>query len=247
MIAAAGRQRVPFTSGILIGIGETRLERIELRVARKALHDQHDHLQEIIVQNFRAKPGTRFAGCEEPDLDDLLWTAAAARLMFGAQMNIQGPPNLSYEAFPRLLEAGINHWGGISPPTADHVNPEAPWPDLVKLRSATEQAGMTLQQRLAIYPGYVAKAAAWPDRSLATAVLRAVGADGFAREDDWTPGSREPLPVATPRQTRTDRDLDALLRTAMAGERLSEAGGTSLFKAPGGAVHTIFPPPDPFR
>jgi FO synthase len=247
MIAAAGRQRVPFTSGILIGIGETRLERIESLLALKALHDTYGHLQEIIVQNFRAKPGTRFAGCEEPDLDDLLWTAAATRLVFGPQMNIQVPPNLSYEAFPRLLDAGINDWGGISPVTADHVNPEAPWPDLVKLRSATEQAGMTLQQRLAIYPGYVAKATVWLDRSLSTPVLRAVDADGFAREDNWTPGSREPLPVARRRQTRTDRGLDALLRTSMAGERLSETEVTSLFMARGGEVDTISAAADALR
>jgi FO synthase len=247
MIAAAGRQRVPFTSGILIGIGETRLERIESLLALKALHDEYGHLQEIIVQNFRAKSGTRFAGCEEPDLDDLLWTAAATRLVFGPQMNIQVPPNLSYEAFPRLLDAGINDWGGISPVTADHVNPEAPWPDLVKLRSATEQAGMTLQQRLAIYPGYVAKATVWLDRSLSTPVLRAVDADGFAREDNWTPGSREPLPVATPRQTRTDRGLDALLRTSMAGERLSETEVTSLFMARGSEVDTISAAADALR
>jgi FO synthase len=247
MIAAAGRQRVPFTSGILIGIGETRLERIESLLALKALHDEYGHLQEIIVQNFRAKPGTRFAGCEEPDLDNLLWTAAAARLVFGAQMNIQVPPNLSYDAFPRLLDAGINDWGGISPVTADHVNPEAPWPDLVKLRLATEQAGMTLQQRLAVYPGYAANPLTWLDRSLATSVLRAVDADGFAREDNWTPGSRESLPVSATQQTRVDLGLDALLRNATAGERLREADVTLLFKARGGEVDTICAAADELR
>jgi FO synthase len=247
MIAAAGRQRVPFTSGILIGIGETRLERIESLLALKALHDEYGHLQEIIVQNFRAKPGTRFAGCEEPDLDNLLWTAAAARLVFGAQMSIQAPPNLSYDAFPRLLEAGINDWGGISPVTADHVNPEAPWPDLVKLRSATEQAGMTLQQRLAVYPGYAANPLTWLDRSLATSVLRAVDADGFAREDNWTPGSREFLPVSATQQTRVDHGLDVLLRNATAGERLREADVTLLFKARGGEVDTICAAADELR
>ena len=246
MIAAAGRQRVPFTSGILIGIGETRLERIESLLALKALHDEYGHLQEIIVQNFRAKAGTRFAGCEEPDLDNLLWSAAAARLVFGPHMNIQVPPNLSYAAFPRLLDSGINDWGGISPVTADHVNPEAPWPDLVKLQSATEQAGMTLQQRLAIYPGYVANPSTWLDRSLATPVLRAADADGFAREDNWMPGSREPLPVATLR-SRADHGLDAVLRTAMAGERLSEAEVTSLFEARGGEVDTICAAADELR
>jgi FO synthase len=247
MIAAAGRQRVPFTSGILIGIGETRLERIDSLLALRALHDEYGHLQEIIVQNFRAKPGTRFAGCEEPDLDDLLWTAAAARLVFGSQMNIQVPPNLSYEAFPRLLDAGINDWGGISPVTADHVNPEAPWPDLIKLRSATEQAGLILQQRLAIYPRHAANPSTWLDRSLATPVLRAIDADGFAREEHWTPGSREALPVAAPRQARTDRDLDAVLRTAMAGERLPEADVTLLFMARGGEVDTICAAADELR
>src|SRR5580704_3949531 len=238
MIAAAGRERVPFTSGILIGIGETRLERIESLLALKALHDRYGHLQEIIVQNFRAKPGTRFAGCEEPDLDDLLWTAAAARLVFGAQMNIQVPPNLSYDAFPRLLEAGINDWGGISPVTADHVNPEAPWPDLVKFRSATEQAGMTLLQRLAVYPAYVAGSAIWLDKQLATRVLRAVDADGFVREDDWMPGSLEPLPVA-PRRPRVNVGIDALLSRAAAGSRLSESEVTTLFKARAGDVDAI--------
>nr|WP_245332793.1 5-amino-6-(D-ribitylamino)uracil--L-tyrosine 4-hydroxyphenyl transferase CofH [Bradyrhizobium erythrophlei] len=238
MIAAAGRQRVPFTSGILIGIGETRLERIQSLLALKDLHDQYGHLQEIIVQNFRAKPGTRFAGCDEPDLDDLLWTAAATRLVFGATMNIQVPPNLSYDAFPRLLEAGINDWGGISPVTADHVNPEAPWPDLAKLESATERAGFSLQQRLAVYPAYVAGSAIWLDKQLATRVLRAVDADGFVREDDWMPGSLEPLPLA-PRRPRVNVGIDALLSRAAAGSRLTESEVTTLFKARAGDVDAI--------
>jgi FO synthase len=238
MIAAAGRRRVPFTSGILIGIGETRLERIQSLLALKDLHDRYGHLQEIIVQNFRAKPGTRLAGCDEPDLDDLLWTAAATRLVFGATMNIQVPPNLSYEAFPRLLEAGINDWGGISPVTADHVNPEAPWPDLAKLESATERAGFSLQQRLAVYPSYVAGSSIWLDKKLATKVLRAVDADGFVREDDWMPGSLEPLPVA-PRRPRVNVGIDALLSRATAGSRLSESEVITLFKARAGDVDAI--------
>jgi FO synthase len=238
MIAAAGRQRVPFTSGILIGIGETRLERVQSLLALRKLHDQYGHLQEIIVQNFRAKPGTRFAGCEEPDLDDLLWTAAAARLLFGAAMNIQVPPNLSYAAFPRLLEAGINDWGGISPVTADHVNPEAPWPDLAKLETATERAGFSLQQRLAVYPACIAGSATWLDKKLATRVLRSVDADGFVRGDDWTPGSLEPLPVA-PRRPRINHGIDALLSAAMSGSRLSESEVTTLFKARAGDVDAI--------
>ncbi len=152
MIEAAGRQRVPFTSGVLIGIGETRRERILSLLVLRDLHARYGHLQEIIIQNFRAKSGTRMAGAAEPSLDDVLWTAATARLVLGPAMNIQVPPNLSFEGFPRLAAAGINDWGGISPVTADHVNPEAPWPSLAALERATAAAGYTLVQRLAIYP-----------------------------------------------------------------------------------------------
>jgi FO synthase len=194
MIAAAGRQRVPFTSGILIGIGETRRERIASLIALRDMHARHGHLQEIIVQNFRAKPGTRMAGFAEPPLDDVLWTAAVARLILGPAMNIQVPPNLSYAAFPRLLDAGINDWGGISPVTADHVNPEAPWPQIAKLERATAAAGYTLVPRLAVYPEYAVKPEAWVDRGLVRRVLDAIDTTGFAREDTWTPGATSPLP-----------------------------------------------------
>jgi len=246
MIDAAGRRRVPFTSGILIGIGETRLERIESLLALKELHERHGHLQEIIVQNFRAKPGTRFAGCDEPGLDDLLWTAAVTRLVFGAAMNIQVPPNLSFDDFPRLLEAGINDWGGISPVTADHVNPEAPWPALARLEFATEAAGCSLQQRLAIYPAYAADATRWVDGSLVTDVLRAVDANGFLRNDNWTPGSLDPLPASATRP-RGDRSIDALLDKAAAGNRLSETEVTALFRARGGDVDAVCAAADALR
>ena len=127
-----GEARVPFTTGILIGIGETRRERIESLLAIREIHERYGHIQEIIVQNFRAKPGTKMAGAPEPSLDDLLWTVAAARLVFGAEMSVQAPPNLSPGAasFTRLVEAGIDDWGGVSPVTIDHVNPEAPWPEV---------------------------------------------------------------------------------------------------------------------
>jgi FO synthase len=194
MIDAAGRQKVPFTSGILIGIGESRRERIASLLALRDVHARHGHLQEVIVQNFRAKPGTRMAGCTEPPLDDLLWTAAVARLILGPAMNIQVPPNLSFAEFPRLAGAGINDWGGISPVTADHVNPEAPWPQIATLERATAAAGYTLTQRLAVYPDYALEAERWLDRALVPRVLADIDATGFAREDAWVPGDVAPPP-----------------------------------------------------
>jgi FO synthase len=197
MIEAAGRQNVPFTSGILIGIGETRRERLLSLLVLRDLHARYGHLQEIIIQNFRAKSGTRMAGAAEPSLEDLLWTAATARLVLGPAMNIQVPPNLSFEVFPRLAAAGINDWGGISPVTADHVNPEAPWPSLVALERATAAAGYTLTQRLAIYPQYARAPQRWLDRSLVSRVLDEIDAEGFAREDNWVPGAVIPPPLFT--------------------------------------------------
>ena len=140
-IRAAGELRVPYTSGILIGIGETRRERIESLLALRDLHDEHGHIQEIIVQNFRAKEGTTMAGAPEPPLEDLLWTIACARVIFGPEMAIQAPPNLSPGALEALIGAGINDWGGVSPVTPDHVNPEAPWPHLDRLARQTEERG----------------------------------------------------------------------------------------------------------
>jgi FO synthase len=246
MIEAAGRQRVPFTSGILIGIGETRLERIQSLLALKTLHQHHGHIQEIIVQNFRAKSDTRFATHCEPDLDDLLWTASAARLIFGSGMNIQVPPNLSYGDFPRLLEAGINDWGGISPVTADHVNPEAPWPDLVKLEAATVAADLSLAQRLAVYPSYVRNASQWIDAGLVPSVLKAVDGEGFARDDDWSPGSLASIPPVS-RSVRSDRRIEPILARAMTGRRLSEKEIGILFAARAGDVDAVCVAADELR
>src|SRR5204862_3306040 len=170
-IDAAGEAAVPFTTGILIGIGETRAERIEALLAVRELAARFGHVQELIVQNFRAKPGTRMADAAEPSLEELLWTCAAARLVLGARWNIQAPPNLSYGEFPRLLEAGINDWGGVSPVTVDHVNPEAPWPELELLGQATRSRGLELAPRLTIYPEYAADPERWLDPAVAPRVL----------------------------------------------------------------------------
>src|SRR6202522_246685 len=189
MLRLAGELRVPFTTGILIGIGETRAERLEGLFAIRDLHRSFGHVQEVIVQNFRAKPGTKLAGAAEPDLDDLLWSLAAARLILGPAMNIQAPPNLSPGVYPRLIAAGINDWGGISPVTPDHVNPEAPWPVITELAERTASAGKLLVHRLPIYPSYARDVATWSAPEIASQVLRSSDAEGLARDDDWAPGT----------------------------------------------------------
>ncbi len=190
----AGRAQVPFTSGILIGIGETRLERIESLLALRKVHERHGHLQEIIVQNFRAKPHTLMAQAPEPDLNELLWTIAVSRLIFGPQMSIQAPPNLSPGVLPQLIGAGINDWGGVSPLTPDHVNPEAPWPHLDTLARETASAGKFLEQRLTLYPAYALACKRWLDPLLRGAVMRQMDGSGYARRDNWAPGEEQPAP-----------------------------------------------------
>jgi len=153
-IEEAGRQHIAFTTGILIGIGETREERIDSLLAIRDLHARHGHIQEVIVQNFRAKPSTPMALRAEPDMDDMLRTVAVARLILGGEMNLQAPPNLSAPDYTRLLEAGINDWGGISPITPDFINPEAAWPHIDTLGERTADSGFVLRERLSIYPEF---------------------------------------------------------------------------------------------
>jgi FO synthase len=195
-IAAAGELAVPFTTGILIGIGETRAERVEALAAIRTLHERHGHVQEVIVQNFRAKPGTKMAGHPEPSLEELLWTAAVARIVLGPDVNVQVPPNLSHDEFPRLLDAGINDWGGISPVTLDHVNPEAPWPAVERLAEATRARGLELAPRLPLYPEYALDLDRWADPRVATAIRLRTDASGLAREDGWAAGAAAPPPAA---------------------------------------------------
>jgi FO synthase len=151
----AGKLSIAFTTGILIGIGETLEERIDSLFAIRTLHEKYGHIQEVIVQNFRAKTEIPMANHPEPSLDNMLHTIAVARLVLGPHMNIQAPPNLSYGDFPRLLEAGINDWGGISPVTKDFINPEAAWPQISKLEVETNARGFTLRERLALYPEFI--------------------------------------------------------------------------------------------
>jgi len=153
-IEEAGKLGVPFTTGILIGIGETDEERVDSLLAIQRLHQQYGHIQEVIIQNFRAKPEIPMANMPEPDTDDHLRTIAVARLLL-RDMNIQAPPNLAQNHYERLLDGGIDDWGGVSPLTPDYINPEAPWPHLADLKRRTEAAGQQLLQRLPIYPEFV--------------------------------------------------------------------------------------------
>ena len=241
-IARAGQARVPFTSGILIGIGETRLERIESLLALRQLNLEYGHLQEVIVQNFRAKPNTKMAQSPEPDLNELLWTIAVARLIFGGAMNIQAPPNLSPGVLPQIVDAGINDWGGVSPLTPDHVNPEAPWPHLNHLARETAAAGKFLDQRLTIYPEYVRQPQQWLAPELIAPVLKLSDADGFAKRDQWTPGGLLPIPALerslvlerTPHSTASASPaISAIVKKCIDGAELSLAEITKLFGARG--------------
>src|SRR2546429_7984813 len=153
-----GKLSIPFTTGILIGIGETPRERVDALTAIRELHERYGHIQEVIIQTFRAKPRIPMHEHPEPPLEDVLRAIAVARLLLGPDVNIQAPPNLSPRVYPRLLAAGLNDWGGISPLTPDHINPEKPWPLITELRRATEGMGFVLRERLAIYPEFAKRA-----------------------------------------------------------------------------------------
>jgi FO synthase len=176
MIREAGELSIAFTTGILIGIGETREERVDSLFAIRDLHERYGHIQEVIIQNFRAKPGTRMAGCEEPDAMEIARTVATARLVFGGRMNIQVPPNLNPDDHELMLRAGINDWGGISPVTRDYVNPEAAWPHIEMLTETCRSAGFTLRERLAIYDDFAHQDRFLPSRlrSLTSALQESV-------------------------------------------------------------------------
>jgi FO synthase len=197
----AGRLRVPFTTGILIGIGETVEERVDTLLAIRGVHERHGNVQECIVQNFRAKPGTRMVGWPEPTEDEMLATIALARLLLPPSVAVQAPPNLAgpkgdgAPPYARYVDAGINDWGGVSPVTPDHVNPERPWPHLDELEGATEAKGYLLLERLALHPSYAREAATWVDERLRPGVWAAQDAEGFARTEDWAPGTTGPIPT----------------------------------------------------
>jgi FO synthase len=178
-IEEAGKQNVPFTTGLLVGIGESPEDRVDTLLAIRDLHDRYSHIQEVIVQNFRVKPNIPMSHCPEPTRGEMLRTLAVARLLL-PNVNIQAPPNLSSPYYEDLLEAGINDWGGISPLTPDFINPEKPWPHLDQLRQHTEAKGLELRQRLPVYPEFIPSLATKPGL-LSQRLRSAVDSQGLAR------------------------------------------------------------------
>lgn len=253
MIAAAGRLKIPFTSGILIGIGETRQQRIEALLALRDLDDAHGHLQEIIIQNFRRKPGTRMAEAPEPSTEELCWTIAAARIIFGADANIQAPPNLSPQSVRALIDSGINDLGGVSPVTPDHVNPEAPWPHLRLLARETELAGKILVPRLPIYPKLAQRLEEWVDPALQQAVRAHIDAGGLPRTDTWAPGAGTPppkMPDFPPAEQLfhfIGNETYRCAERAARGVRLSASEVARLFSVRGGEFHILCAAADELR
>ena len=248
-IRLAGELRIPFTSGILIGIGETRKERIDSLFALRELNDEYEHIQEIIIQNFRAKPGTKMASAPEPDLDDLLWTIAITRFIFGHTMSIQAPPNLTPHIFNQLIDAGLNDWGGVSPVTPDHVNPEAPWPELIELSERSAQQGKVLVERLTVYPKYIHTPEEWIDKKFWQPIFNTIDTEGLVRSDSWSPGDELSNPPAslTPDQngiwpldglTGTNEVTNILKKISQKIE-LTEAEIIRLFQARGDDIAKI--------
>ncbi|HEX5649118.1 MAG TPA: 5-amino-6-(D-ribitylamino)uracil--L-tyrosine 4-hydroxyphenyl transferase CofH [Steroidobacteraceae bacterium] len=253
-LRAAGEAAVPYTTGILVGIGETRRERIESLLTIRDLHERYGHVQEIIVQNFRAKPGTRMARHPEPAVEELLWTIAVTRLLFGPSMSIQAPPNLSPGRLHDLIAAGINDWGGVSPVTPDHVNPEAPWPELVALEATTAAAGRALVERLAIAPAFALDRERWLDTALRTPVVRRIDADGYRRDPRWSAGAGDapPEPHAALVRSRGAAirgggRMEEVLRRAGRGERLRERDIVALFASDGSELAAVVRAADELR
>lgn len=251
---AAGRARVPMTTGILIGIGETPEERIEALIALRDLHRRHGHIQEVIVQNFCPKPGTKMAGAPEASEADFLRVIAAARIVLDDGISVQAPPNLNDERLSELIDAGIDDWGGISPVTLDHVNPEAPWPEVETLAAMCAARGRPLVERLTVYPGYLASDDhSWLDAAIRPAVLRLADSEGLARDSRWSPGVADAAPGTPtapigsqhggPVATRIHRILDR----AANGYELSPGEIVSLFETRGSAAQAVIETADALR
>ena len=250
----AGELAIPFTSGLLIGIGETRRERLESLLCLRDLHDEFGHLQELIIQNFRAKPGTKMENAPEPLLEEQLWTIAVTRLLFGNRMSVQAPPNLRSGELGPLIRAGINDWGGVSPVTPDHVNPEAPWPQLADLELETAECGRQLVERLALNPAYARAPARWIDATLVPTILHLTDSQGLARQDAWHAGTATALPRSARdwlpsrrRPVAASRTIASLLAAAVAGTELTESAIARLFTVDGSDLRAVLDAADRLR
>ena len=196
-LETAGELAIPFTTGILVGIGESRQDRLDALEAIAESHARHGHVQEVIVQNFLPKPGTAMHNHPPCPEDEYLWSIAVARLVLPPEIHLQAPPNLS-EDFGVLLAAGIDDWGGVSPVTPDHVNPERPWPAVDRLREVTEASGFELAPRLTVYPEWATAPERWLDQRLRFPVQDASDAEGLARDTTWCPGGHDDPPTLLP-------------------------------------------------
>jgi len=249
----AGIAKIPFTTGILIGIGETRLERIESLLKIREIHRQYQHIQEIIIQNFRAKPETKMVHAPEPDLNELLWTIAIARIIFGPEMSVQAPPNLSPGVLSKIVKSGINDWGGVSPVTPDFVNPEAPWPHLSDLVEQTYAAGKHLDERLTIYPKFTQEFSSWIHPNLRERIADMIDTEGYARTDDWSPGNIETTPpneimsglINEPK--KVSKDVKSILNKSEKGMPLEEDEIIRLFQARGDDFSAVTQTADQIR
>jgi FO synthase len=250
-LEAAGELAIPFTTGILCGIGESRADRIEALEAIAASHRRHGHVQEVIVQNFLPKAGTAMHATPACPDDEYLWSIAVARLILPADVPVQAPPNLSAD-FGALLDAGVADWGGVSPVTIDHVNPERPWPDLDRLREVTESRGFTLAPRLTVHPRYVLDRARWIDAGLHFPVLDRADAEGLGREpgEAWYSGADADPPTLLPVPAGTARAGGAV-GEVLAGVLMGQEPGvdelTTLFSARGPQVAAVADVADELR
>ncbi len=244
----AGALDIPFTTGILCGIGERRHDRLVALEAIAAAHRRHGHVQEVIVQNFVPKPGTAMHAAPPCPTDEHLWSVAAARLVLPADVHVQAPPNLT-DDFGLLLDAGIDDWGGVSPVTPDHVNPERPWPAVERLRQVTEERGFALAPRLTAYPGFVLDPERWLAPAVRTAVLRRSDAAGLARDQDpWWAGAEAPAPVLVgPTRRSGGGRVGEVLAGVLAGQEPGVAEITDLFSARGPDVAAVCDAADELR
>ncbi|GAA0325628.1 bifunctional FO biosynthesis protein CofGH [Sphingomonas oligophenolica] len=251
-IAAAGEARVPMTSGILIGIGETEDERIDALFALRDLHRSFGHLQEVIVQNFQPKSGTRMAGVAPPGDEDFYRAIATARIILDDDVSVQAPPNLNAGRLAALLDTGIDDWGGISPVTIDHVNPEAPWPQIEALAQVCEAAGRPLVERLTLYPPFASAPEEWLDAAMLPKVAPLSDSEGLARDTAWSPGTLLPAPGSPVRPLGTatvlrSNNLDPILGRAARGEELAETEIVALFTSRGADAEAVVAAADALR